>query len=237
MPLDPQSGLLVSKAYGPVECIGLDSAKLHQCIAALQQRPYLGVFGTPATGFQETSLDALRGQHQLRAVTFIDADLRSIDAIYELPELQYLRLQRSRAPISFARISSLEQLIWFYDLRDSGLSALRKLSELRLWHFSPPEKSFAPLELPASLDRLDVTWANIRSLHGFARSPKLRRLELHRCRELHDLSGLIETCPRLEHLEISACGRLSREHCEEVIANLPNLKVAILQHKPLALAQ
>lgn len=60
MPLDPQSGLFVSNAYGPVACIGLDSSKLDQCIAALKQRPFQGVFGTPATGFQETSLDAIR---------------------------------------------------------------------------------------------------------------------------------------------------------------------------------
>ena len=236
MPVDPQSGLIVSKAYGPVECLGLDSSRLALCMAELQRRQFLGVFGTPATGFRETTLEALRGQHQLQAVTVIDADLRSIDALYELPDLRYLRLQRSRAPMEFARLTAIEQLIWTYSPRDSGLAALRQLSDLRLWHYAHPAKSFAPLDLPPSLERLDLTWSNVRSLQGLSTLPVLRRLELHRCRELDDLAGLAEACPQLEHIEISACGRLTREHCEQALAPLRHLKIAILQHKPLALA-
>jgi hypothetical protein len=236
MPRDSKSGLLVSKAYGPVECLGLDSAKLAECIAEMQRRPFLGVFGTPATGFLETTLEALRGQDQLKAVTFIDVDLLSIDALYELPQLQYLRLWRSRAPIEFRRLSALEHLVWRHSPRDSGLSTLVNLGDLRLWHYSHQDKSLGALELPASLARLDINWANLQSFNGLAPLPLLRRLEIQRCRDLHDLNHIVQVCPQLEHLEITACGRVSREHCQEVVANLPHLNVAVLQHKPLALA-
>jgi hypothetical protein len=115
------------------------------------------------------------------------------------------------------------------------MSRLSGVRDLRVWHFKSRTKTCSDLELPQSLSRLDVYWANVRSLEGLPRLASLRRLELHRCRDLADVSQLPSLFPGLEHLELSACGRLKPDHCTEVVAQMPNLKIAVLQHRALPL--
>jgi hypothetical protein len=137
----------------------------------------------------------------------------------------------------FDNLPCLEQVVWFHKPSDSGMSSLSKVRDLRVWHYGPRSKSFANLEVPQSIGRLDFYWANTRSLDGLPQLASLRRLEMHRCRDLQDLSQLPSLFPNLEHLDISACGKLKPHHCAQVVAQLPNLTVAVLQHRALPLTQ
>lgn len=86
-----------------------------------------------------------------------------------------------------------------------------RVRDLRVWHFKSPSKTCSYLELPQSLARLDVSWSNVRSLEGLPRLAPLRRLALHRCRDLVNVSQLPSLFPEVELLEMSACGRLKRK--------------------------
>jgi hypothetical protein len=51
--------------------------------------------------------------------------------------------------------------------------------------------------------------------------PNLRRLEIHRCRNLESLGDLGAKFPCLEHLVVAACGRVMPGEGERVVHDLP----------------
>lgn len=104
---------------------------------------------------------------------------------------------------------------------------------MHIWHFRPKDNSFSSLDLPNSITELQVNWANPDSLETLPDLPQLKRLEVHRCRNLNCLGNLGEKYPNLEYLVIDACGRVTRSEGERVVKNLSKLVHAYVQHEKL----
>jgi hypothetical protein len=113
-----------------------------------------------------------------------------------------------RSAIDFSRFPKLRKAIVEPKARDRGIGSLMQPELLHLWHYRPKRQDFSELELPESLSELQFNWANASSLESLPGLPELRRLEVHRCRNLESLGDLGSKFPRLEHLVVAACGRV-----------------------------
>lgn len=222
--------LLNHDAYLGGTRLGLESPMLEACIEEVQSRNYLGVFGSPAFGFNETSLDALQQLPHLRHVWFWDIHLKNIDGLYALQQLESFGIHPRRPPIAFERLPSLREVVWEYRARDTGVETL-SLEMLHLWRHAPKHASFAGLQLPATLQELGINWCNPASLEGLPVLPNVRRLGIHQCRNMSSLATVPDLFPALEHLVVDACGRMKVEEGERLVARMPGLKHASVQKR------
>lgn len=213
--------------------LGVESYRLEACVQEALQTRIPGLHGCPGLGFGEDNLNFLARLPHLEKIWFYDVDLRDVDAVYSLEKIRSFGIHPKRPAIDFSRIKSLRALTWTYKKQDRGLHELCNLEWLDLWHFSPKEKTFDLLNLPGKLVTMSINWANPSSLSGLGENANLKRLEFQRCRNLEDVSSIPSLFPNLEHLGISACGRVQVEACREMIKSMPNLKFAVVQDKVL----
>jgi hypothetical protein len=233
MPIAREGQFLITRTMGNVPHLGLESAQLTECIAEVKKSAWKGVFGSPLFGFRESTLDALRSLPWLESVWFWEIDLENIDALYELPALRSMGVSPRRPPIDHSRLPSLTNLTVHPIAKDCGIEQLMHLEVLSVWHFNPPHATFDDFLLPSGLKELEINWANVRSLAGLAPNPGVRRLEFHRCRNLESLAGLAGCFPNLEHLVISACGKVDPTREQDEIRRLPHLQHAYVQKRKL----
>jgi len=232
MPIAREGLFLVSQDLTETPSLGLESAKLSACIQEAKDHPYTSVFGSPGFGFNEPSLDALSELRNLESVWFWDVSLKSIEALYALPALRNFGVHPKRPAIDFARLKSLQQVVWHYKPTDTGLGSIN-LKRLHIWHYSPKGKSFDHLQLPNTLEELQINWASPATLDGLSTNPTLRHLEIHRCRNLENLDVLPKLFPGLEHLVVTSCGRVSAPDSEWLKANIPSLRHAYVQDRKI----
>jgi hypothetical protein len=236
MPIERDGRFLVWRDMQHTPGIGLESGHLVDCVDEARKVPFKGVFGNPAFGFREVTLDVLNGLPQTEAVWFWDVELRSVEGLYSLMRLRHFGVHPKRPAIDFARLPTLKQLVWFHKRSDSGVQSLETLESLHSWHYRGKTKTFAELALPKNLLELEINWANVETLDGLPALPRLRRLELHRCRNLRSLSDLADLFPRLEHLVVAACGRVEDGEGDRVVRRLPNLKHAYVKDRLITAA-
>lgn len=232
MPIERVGSFFVSQDLTKVPSLGLESSNLNACIQEARVRPYKSVFGSPGFGFFEDSLDALNELPHLEFVWFWDIALKNIEALYTLSELKSFGVHPKRPAIDFSRLMSLRKMVWTYKPTDIGISSLQ-LKSLHIWHYAPKSKSFAGLELPETLEELQINWANPSTLEGLRPIPGLRRLEIHRCRDLENLAILPELFPKLEHLVVAACGRVGSGEGERIATSITSLKHAYVKDKKI----
>lgn len=207
---------------------------LDACAEEIRNRKLKGAFGSSVFGFQEATLDALHDLPELEAVWFWDVELNNIDALYELAGLQFFGVHPKRPAIDFSRFPLLRDLIWTHKPKDTGIRSLKSLDRIHVWHYAPKTKSFAELQLPEQLTELQIIWANPNSLEGLSSIPTLRRLEIHHCRNLESLAPIPQLFPMLEHLVVSACGRVADDEGERLVAQLPSIKHAFVKNRKVA---
>jgi hypothetical protein len=230
MPIAREGSFFVSQDRTVVPSLGLESANLDACIREAKLHPYKSVFGSPVFGFLEESLDALNELPHLEFVWFWDIALKNIEGIYALSKLKSFGVHPKRPAIDFSRLQSLRQLVWTYKPTDTGVSSLQ-LKRLHIWRYAPKSKSFAGLQVPDTLEELQINWANPSTLEGLPTIPGLRRLEIHRCRNLESLAILPKLFPNLEHLVVAACGRVGSGEGGRVATSIPSLKHAYVKDK------
>ena len=223
MPIQREGEFLWTHDLGGVSSIGIESARLDACVAEATTQRARGVFGHPSYGFTQPDLDFLARLPWLEKVWFWDVALHSVDGLYALRGLRYFGVHPKRPPVDFSRFPALEQLVWIHEPRDRGLADAASVRNLTLWYFKPRSKHFAELALPPLLDSLEINWANPDTLAGLRELPRLRNLEIHRCRNLTSLDDLPRIAPNLERLIITASGRLT-DHA--ALAALPRLRLA-----------
>jgi hypothetical protein len=229
MPIEREGRFLVWRDMQHAPGLGLESAQLVQCVDEARNVPFKGVFGNPGFGFRELTLDVLNELHHVEAVWFWDVALRNVDALYSLTQLSHFGVHPKRPAIDFSRLRSLKQLVWFHKPSDSGVRSLPALKSLHLWHYRDKTKNLANLTLPPNLVELEINWANVETLDGLPMLPKLRRLEVHRCRNLRSLGDIAARFPLLEHLVVAACGKVQDGEGDRVARQLPNLKHAYVR--------
>ncbi|MCX9158631.1 hypothetical protein OPU71_21160, partial [Niveibacterium sp. 24ML] len=230
MPIAREGAFLVSHDLAEAPSLGLESANLAACIQEAKLHPYKSVFGSPSFGFNEVSLDALSELPELEAVWFWDVSLKSIEALYALHALKSFGVHSKRPAIDFSRLRSLQQVVWHYKPTDTGLGTLN-LKRLHIWHCSLKGEGFSGLQLPGTLEELQLNWASAATLDGLPTIPSLRRLEIHQCRNLESLAVLPILFPRLEHLVVAACGRVAVPDTEWLKARIPSLRHAYVKDK------
>lgn len=229
MPIEREGQFLVTQTLGDVSHIGLESSRLASCVSEAGRGHYKGVFGSPSFGFTETSLDSLRSLPELLSIWFWDISLKDVDAVYELTSLRSFGIHPRRPGIDFSRLSALENLTVQPVPKDRGFEALSLLKRLHLWHYSPKDKTFTNLVLPKKIEELEINWASPKDLTGLSPNPNLIRLGIHRCRNLESLAALPSLFPSLEHLVVTACGKLDGRREAGLAQQLPGLKHAYIQ--------
>lgn len=210
---------------------GIDSECLEACIEEANRRNAYGVFGHPDFGFREDNLDFLAKLSRIRSIWFWDVDLRDVSGLYELPELRSFGVHTNRPAVDFSRLKKLETIVWIYKAKDSGIATLKTVRDLGVWHYKPSHKSFKSLELPPGVEELELTWANPSSLSGLPVLPKLKYLQIHRCRNMETIEDLPQIAPNLERLLVDSSGRLSV--AADVLKQLPKLQRAYVNDKLL----
>jgi hypothetical protein len=233
MPIALEDGYYLSHDLAHVTCLGVDSGRLGECVARVKANRIKGVFGHSSYGFTGQDLDFLSEIPWVEAVWFWDINLNNIDGLYALSELRYFGVSPKRPPIDFSKFPKLRKAIVEPKAHDRGLGALSQLELLHIWRYRPKQKDFSALEFSDSLSELQINWANPSSLESLPEIRGLRRLEVHRCRNLESLGDLGTKFPNLEHLVVAACGRVLSGEGERVIRDLPNLSHAYVRDAKL----
>ena len=212
-----------------VSCLGIDSSRLLECVEEIKRKKIKGVFGMPSFGFKGENLDFLEDMPWVEAIWFCDVSLKNIEGIYALNELRYFGCQPKRPAINFGHFKKLKSAIIEPKAKDTGLSTLNSLELLHIWHYKPKNKDFFSLEIPESVTELQINWANPNSLDSLPALTNLRKLEVHRCRNLEQLGELSAKYPSLEHFVVDACGKVSKSEAERTIKSFKNIKHAYIQ--------
>jgi hypothetical protein len=223
VPIQREGEFLWTHDLGITSSLGIESPRLEACLAEAAARRAAGVFGHPTFGFAQPDLDFLARLPWLAQVWFWDVTLHDVDGLYALRGLRYFGVHPKRPPIDFSRFPALEHLVWIHEPRDRGLADAVSVRHVALWHFKPRVKHFEGLQLPPAVESLTLNWANPSTLAGLPDLPRLRELEIHRCRNLTSLAELPRIAPNLERLVITTSGRLT-DHT--ALAALPRLRFA-----------
>lgn len=210
--------------------IGLETGNLEGCIEEVRLRNLSGVFGRHPE-FKETDLSCLETIQDLTSAAFSDVSLSDISAIYGLSQLAYFRISGKRTPINFAKLQSVKNLVVEHHKRDTGFSELSNLRMMNLWRFKAPAREEFKFELPERLEEVGIFWSNVDSLTGFGVCPNVHKLEVARCGNLRSLGDLKRTFPKLQHLVVDACDRLTAEEAERALDGHPKIRHAFAGKK------
>jgi hypothetical protein len=164
----------------------------------------------------------------LTTVELWDVTLEDISALYGLPKLSHFRVSGKRPPINFEKLTSVQHLVLEHHRNDIGISTLTNLKMMNLWRFKAKVKATFEFGLPKGIEKLGIFWSNVENLQGFGICPEVKRLEVARCRNLQSLGDLTTTFPKLEHLVVEACGRLTADEAKRALTGHTNIKHAVV---------
>lgn len=208
----------------PKARLGADSARLDECIAYYHSADFVGWFGTGTFGFDQDNLDFLTQTPEAKNLWFWDVNLRDIDGVYALTELDSVGIHPKRPGIEFTKFPCLRQVVNHWNKRDTGISE-STITTYDLWHYKPRSKSFEGLEIPLGVKQLQLTWVNPASLAGLPVLKKLKELQIHRCRNLTDLSELPRIAPNLRKLLTTTSSKLD---VTSGVTDHPKLEMALI---------
>jgi hypothetical protein len=207
--------------------LGLESHRLQECVDYFNSKPMSGWFGSPNWGFHGSDLNFLTMTPQASWIWFWDIMLTDINAIYELPNLDYLGILPKRPGIDFSRLPHLKLAVSHWNRKDSGFESAI-IDQFDFWHFKPKEKTFTSDCVPRKVSQLRLYWANPESLAGLPVMENLNQIEIHRCRNLSSLKNLPEVAPNLESLLVTSSGKCK---ADEGVMEHPSLMSAYLNNK------
>jgi hypothetical protein len=210
--------------------LGLESGRIEECMAHYNAGGFTRLFGSRQFGFREDNLNFLTlARTQPSEIWFWDIELRDVEAVYGLSVLKEFGINSKRPGINFSRFKCIFTVINDWIRHDTGLSKA-SIQKYGLSHFKPRSKSFSDTEIPISVQSLHLTWANPQSLEGLPLMPDLTELQIHRCRNLSDISLLPSLAPNLKKLIITTSSRLNPT---SGILDHPKLSLALVDGKKL----
>ena len=208
----------------PVPSLGIQTARLDDCIAHYHAQGFRGLFGHPEFGFRQDNLDFLSRTANATFLWFWDVSLRNVDGVYGLTGLEYVGINPKRPGIDFSRFPALRTAINHWIKADTGIRE-STITKYHIWHFKPRTKSFAELEIPHGVTELHLYWANPATLDGLPMMKKLKKLQIHRCRNLRDLSALPRIAPNLHALLATTSSKID---ATAGVLDHPKLKTALI---------
>jgi hypothetical protein len=191
----------------PAPSLGVDSTRLDEVIAYYHEKPFRGLFGHKSFGFDQSNLDFLARTSNATYLWLWDVTLDNIDGIYSLTQLAYTGIHPKRPGIDFSRLPALRTVVNHWIKADTGISS-SAIVEYNLWHYKPRSKSFDGLEIPSGVGKLELNWVNPATLAGLPKLENLKRLEIHYCRNLCDLSTLPDIAPNLQSISVFSSKRV-----------------------------
>jgi len=212
-----------------VPSVGVESDRLDDCIDYYQRKGFRGLFGHPEFGFREKNLDFLKRTRNATWLWFWDVSLNQIDALYELKDLEYVGINPQRPGIDFSRFPRLRTAVNHWLKQDTGI-AESAITRYDLWHFNPKSRSFADVQIPRRVKELYLYWANPAALDGLPVLKRLQMLQIHRCRNIRDLSALPRIAPNLRRLLVTTSSRIDPS---AGIIDHPTLKSALIDGREL----
>lgn len=210
-----------------VPFLAVNSDRLDDCIAHYRAGGFRGLLGNPTFGFKQDNPGFLSRTPDVTHLWFWDVELRNIDAVYELQRLEYVGINPARPGIDFSRFPFLRRAMNHWIKSDRGITN-SAISIYHLWHYRPRTKTFAGLEIPQGVTELQLFWANPQSLSGLPELKNLKELQIHRCRNLTDLSALPRIAPNLEKFLATTSSKLNPA---AGIVEHPKLKTALIDGK------
>lgn len=194
---------------GRTPAVGIESGRVESCMERYNEADFSGLFGSPSFGFKEENMDFLGlAKRKPTWLWFWDVELKNVDALYGLDELDKFGIHPKRPGIDFSRFRRLGTVVNHWIKHDTGIASAA-ISQYHFWHFKPRSKSFTDVEIPLAVKKLSLYWANPSSLAGLPVLKHLTELQIHRCRNLSDLSSLPQIAPNLRHLLATTSSRLS----------------------------
>ncbi len=228
VPIKLEDGFYMTHDLAHVSCMGIESARLEDCIERITRDRIAGVFGHKGFGFTGDDLDFLHSMPWIEAVWFWDVKMRNVDGLYALAGLRHFGVSPARPAIDFSRFPQLRTAVVQPKARDSGLDACSHLKLLHVWRHPPKGREFS-LAVPDGLEELGVFWSSLPSLDSLPELSRLKKLEVARCRSLETLGDLGAKFPSLERLVVSASGRVRDGEGKRVARDLPRLVHAHVQ--------
>lgn len=184
---------------------------------------FCALFGSPHFGFHEENLDFLHQvKHKPTWLWFWDVEMKNIEALYEMEELDQFGINPKRPGIDFSRFRRLGVVVNHWCKKDTGIGNA-PIERYDLWHCNPRSKSFADVQIPLVVERLELNWANPSSLSELPVLEKLTELQIHRCKNIADLSALPHVAPNLQCLLATTSPRLVHK---AGVLDHPKLKTA-----------
>ncbi len=208
MPIKRIDKFLETEDLGITHSLGIESDLLYSCIREIKKRNIKGIFGCPVFGFKEDNFDFLREIPFIVQVWFWEIKLKNIEGIYSLTDLEYFGVSEKRPAIDFSRLPKLEKAVWHPIRKDQGLESLSKLKQLDVWRYKSKGKSYADLQLPENIEKLELNWCNPTSLDQMKEMPNLKELQIHYCRNLESIDSISIVAPNLKRLVITRCANL-----------------------------
>jgi len=210
--------------FGP--SLGIDTINIDNCITEIIKENYESIFGCSPFGFKQDNFEFLKKIPHIRYIHFWEVCIKNIDGLYNLKNLEHFSVGPKRPAINFIKFPKLKKVIWDHKKKDTGINQLHDLKVIDLWRYKSP--SYETLELPDSLEYMEVNWSDPENLKSLKRLSNLKELQIHFCRNLKSLNGIKEHAPNIEKLVITNCKNL-----EDIsdIKKLKNLKHAWIQDK------
>ncbi len=239
MPIERIGKYLETADLGIAHSLGIETDQIEDCISEIQERKIYGTFGCPVFGFKQDNLDFLCEIPFIKQVWFWEVNLKDISGLYALENLEYFGVHEKRPPIDFSKLSNLTKAVWHPVKNDYGLGKLSKIRELDVWRFKSKEKSYASIELPKSLKKLDLNWCNPTSLKDLPVLEELEELQMHYCHNIESIQSIFEFAPNLRKLVITRCANLSEfniVHSHEWEHMYINIKGKTVANKSLKVA-
>lgn len=196
--------------------IGIDSSNLKNCIKEFngnglfkRKRLYDGIFGHESFGFKEMNLDFLINFKTVKHIWFWDVNLNNIEGIYLLKNIETLGITGKRPSIDFAKFPKIRTITLDWETKDYNLEVCQSVENFYLWHHKPKEKNFVNFKFPPKCSNcVSLNWTNVEDLRTLNGLLGVKKIEIHRSRNLLSLQGLEKFADTLEEVIVTTCGKL-----------------------------
>ncbi|WP_378172410.1 hypothetical protein [Aquimarina sp. SS2-1] len=217
--------------------LGIESSNMENCISEYNKQfklfkkgnPYTSIFGHKTFGFKESNLDFLEHFKRVENIWFWDVNLSDIQGLYYLKNLKSIGLTGKRPSIDFSQFTSLKEITIDWETKDYNLEQCENVENFYLWHHKPKERNFNSFKFPINCNNnASLNWTNVEDLTTLNGLKGLKKIEIHRSRNLKSLKGLEKYSETLEQIIITTSGKLEEY---EFIKEFPKLKKAYINKK------
>lgn len=216
--------------------IGIDSSNFKNCIKEFKGKGifknkslYDGIFGHESFGFKERNLDFLIDFKKIKHIWLWDVDLDNIEGIYHLKDVETFGVTGKRPPIDFGKFPNIKTVTLDWETKDYNLEKCKSIENFHLWHHKPKEKNFMNIMFPPNCSNwFSLNWTNVEDLSTLNGLKGIRKIGIHRSRNLKSLQGLERYIDTLEEVIVTTSGKLTEF---EFLKNFPKLKKLYINEK------